>query len=224
MNDENFAYVFSVIGKPVSLSRITDKELQAVSGLLPAAMTAFMKEFGRCQFLDGMLSVVHPGDLQSLLDLLFEGDKDLGGKKTLPFAYSIFGTVYFWNDQLGLGDVNLVTGHVTCDEIVNPNPDRTYLENTVYVPFMLEKESHDLFDDANKPLFKRALKKLGRAGFLECYGFVPGLALGGKAILGNLQRRSAPEHFATLAQATEFTIVRSDDFGQLSAVRKVGWQ
>lgn len=222
MTDENFEYIFSEIGKPVPFSNITDSELSAVSGALPAAMTAFMKEFGRCQFLDGMLSVVHPGDLQSLLDLIFERDKDLGAKKTVPFAYSVFGTVYFWNAEHGLGDVNLVTGQVTCEEIVNPNPDRTHLENTIYVPFMLEKESHDLFDDSDKPLFKRALKKLGKIDFLECYGFVPALAFGGEAVLENLKRLSAPEHFAILAQATEFSLMKSDDSGQVQPVRKVG--
>jgi hypothetical protein len=222
MTDENFEYIFSEIGKPASVSTITDSELSEMSGSLPAAMTAFMKEFGRCQFLDGMLSVVHPGDLQSLMDLVFERDKDLGGKKTVPFAYSVFGTIYFWNAEHGLGDVNLVTGQVTCEEIVNPNPDRAHLENTIYIPFMLEKESHDLFDDSDKPLFKRAFKKLGKIGFLECYGFVPALAFGGEAILENLKRLSAPEHFAILAQATEFTLMRSDDSGGLSEVRKVG--
>jgi hypothetical protein len=222
MTDENFEYIFSEIGKPVTVGNITDSELSAVSGVLPTPMTAFMKEFGRCQFLDGMLSVVHPSDLQSLLDLVFERDKDLGGKKTAPFAYSVFGTVYFWNAEHGLGDVSLATGQVTCEEIVNPNPDRTHLENTIYVPFMLEKESHDLFDDSDKPLFKRALKKLGKIDFLECYGFVPALAFGGEAILENLKRLSAPEHFAILAQATEFTLMKSDDSGQVEPVRKVG--
>jgi hypothetical protein len=169
-----------------------------------------------------MFSVIHPDDLQPLTELIFERDKDLGDKKTRPFAYSVFGTVYFWHAEFGLGDVNLVTGQVTCEEIVSPNADRSNLENTVYVPFMLEKEAHDLLDDFDKPLFKRAIKLLGRVDFLECYGFVPALAFGGEAVLKNLKRMSAPEHFAILAQATEFTLMKSDDSGQLSAFRKVG--
>jgi hypothetical protein len=222
MTDENFEFIFSQIGTPRVVQRISGEEVRSAEKSLPKPMVDFLSNFGRCQFLDGLLNVIHPADLQSVLDLVFEDDRDLGGENAYSFAYSAFGTIYFWHPRLGLGDVNLVSGQVTCDEIVNPNPDRSNLENTIYVPFLLERDSHDLFDVSDKPLFKRALRTLGPLGLLECYGLVPALAFGGESVLENLKRISAREHFAILAQATGFTLVSSDEFGQLSEVRRIG--
>ena len=217
MTDENFEFIFSQIGGPKIVQRMSDEEVRIAEESLPKPMVDFLGNFGRCQFMDGLLNVIHPADLQSVLDLVFKDDRDLGGENACSFA-----TIYFWHPRFGLGDVNLVSGQVTCDEIVNPNPDRSNLENTIYVPFLLEQDSHDLYDVSDKPLFKRALRTLGPLGLLECYGLVPALAFGGESVLENLKRISAREHFAILAQATEFTLTKSDEFGQLSEVRRIG--
>ena len=58
----------------------------------------------------------------------------------------------------------------------------------------------DVADPKNKPLYKRAVKKLGPLQPGEIYGFVPALAFGGTPGLENLHRLSALEHFSILAQ------------------------
>ncbi|RXE86551.1 glutamyl-tRNA amidotransferase [Pseudoalteromonas sp. A757] len=61
----------------------------------------------------------------------------------------------------------------------------------------------DLKDHNEKPLFERAVEKLGPLENGEIYGFVPALALGGEPKLENLQKVKATEHLAFLADLGE---------------------
>ncbi|ATD09359.1 hypothetical protein PPIS_b0142 [Pseudoalteromonas piscicida] len=68
---------------------------------------------------------------------------------------------------------------------------------------VLSKESLDLDDINDLPLFERAVEKLGLLENGEIYGFVPALALGGEPKLENLQKVKATEHLAFLADLGE---------------------
>ena len=67
----------------------------------------------------------------------------------------------------------------------------------------------DLSDEGRKPLFARALKKLGPLAHDEVYGFEPALALGGKATLANLRTVKIIEHLEILAQLAPPRIVEN---------------
>lgn len=73
----------------------------------------------------------------------------------------------------------------------------------VFVP---EPEFFDAFDENEKRLFSRAVKKLGRPGPGEAFGFAPAIALGGSAVLPNLRIVPALEHFLILAQLQQFSL------------------
>ena len=72
----------------------------------------------------------------------------------------------------------------------------------------ISRKSFDTNDENEKPLFERALAKLGPLDHDTMYGFVPALALGGKAMLDNLQKLDAHVHLNIIAQVTERQIMR----------------
>jgi hypothetical protein len=72
----------------------------------------------------------------------------------------------------------------------------------------MDKKQLEQKDHHDKPLFERALKKLGPLAADEMYGFEPTLALGGKADLKNLHKVKAVEHLVILAQLGERQIMR----------------
>jgi len=94
--------------------------------------------------------------------------------------------------------------------------------DAVSVPFWLSDQALDFEDDAGKPLFKRAARKLGSLEIGECYGFVPALALGGIADIARLKRQKAPEHFAIVAQTMEYNLIDVQGYGQSVVVRSIG--
>lgn len=61
-------------------------------------------------------------------------------------------------------------------------------------------EAYDLYDDADKPLFARAKRKLGPLEPDELYALNLASALGGVVALDNLRRVKAREQLALLAQ------------------------
>jgi hypothetical protein len=68
----------------------------------------------------------------------------------------------------------------------------------------------DFEDESEKPLFKRAVKKLGIVGPDEIYAFEPALALGGSARLTSLMKVKLEEHLHFLAELGETQVIHID--------------
>jgi hypothetical protein len=59
---------------------------------------------------------------------------------------------------------------------------------------------YDRSDASKKPLFRRALAKLGPLRADEMYGFEPAIALGGAPVLENIRKVRLGEHLTQLRQ------------------------
>jgi hypothetical protein len=223
MTEEDFAYYFEQHGWPENAEPVPAQDIAVLSVDMPPLYGVLLKKYGTFTLRRGMLHVVRTDRFASLAEMLFQGDHDFGDGKAKVFCYSVFGSIYFWHPVHGLGFADLVKGEVTCLDLTSSDSGPAeFFFGPFGVPFSMENESYDLFDDQDKLLFKRALKKLGPPGSMECYGFVPALAFGGEARLKSLKKLSAPEHFAILAQSIDFTLFHTDDFGALVPVRKIG--
>lgn len=224
MINDNYEFYFEEYGSPEKLETVAPAAVTALAANMPPQYGQLLEQYGEFSQRGHMFKLVRTDRLRSLGELIFEGDQDFGDGNLNIFCFSIFGSLYFWHTEHGLGFVDLVTGAVRCFNLTNPDkaPASEHFFASFDIPFSMENESFDVFDDADKPLFKRAFKKLGAPELMECYGFVPALAFGGEAKLQNLQKLSAPEHFAILAQATEFTLTKSDNYGEVTEVRVIG--
>jgi hypothetical protein len=71
------------------------------------------------------------------------------------------------------------------------------------------RSSYDLKGVDGKPLFERALARLGALDHDTLYGFVPALALalGGEARLDRLQKLDADVHLDILSQVTAVQVM-----------------
>ena len=69
------------------------------------------------------------------------------------------------------------------------------------------RDTYDVIDSDDQPLFERALAKLGPLDHDTMYGFVPALALGGEPSLDRLQKLEAHIHLSILSQVTELRIM-----------------
>ncbi len=124
-------------------------------------------------------------------------------------ARSAFGEFILWGEKTGQS-LKIVTSYGTIypafdeDEFRKRGADRS-----VQLFFAAtSKESYDLTDMKDAPLFERALEKLEPLDHDTMYGFVPALALGGVPNLKNLQKLDAHVHLDILSQVTERQIMR----------------
>lgn len=126
--------------------------------------------------------------------------------------------IHCWHQDYGFTVIDILYGTVICRHLTtnikrDQNRDRAFI-----VPFGAEA---DAYDKNGKPLFKRAISKLGRLEIGECYGFFPALALGGSPELENLKRVRAPEHFTIIAQTLEFNLIDVRGPGDQVVVRPI---
>lgn len=73
-----------------------------------------------------------------------------------------------------------------------------------------KQKSSDFYDWKDKPLFKRALRKLGPLQSDEMYGFEPALTIGGTPNLEHLVKVKMVEHLVFLSQLGEVELVDID--------------
>jgi hypothetical protein len=223
MNDD-IDYMIEVLGQPKSVEPAPETGVRELTGTVSENYILLLQKFGRCNWADGRLQLIAPPDLQPVVDLVLGEDQNLGGDgNAFAFAYTPFGQLHFWHKTYGAGEIDLVRGQVYCQDLTDPDDTPAVVPFAAMdVPFSMPPEDIDYFDQAGKPLFSKARKKLGEIGFLECYAFVPALAFGGEASVDNLKKNPAPEHFAILAQASEFTLMRITENFSYEEVRPIG--
>lgn len=194
LNDEGFAPAFEY--RPV-----TEATFNKYQGKLPNKLLEYWRAFGFCGYGEGLFWIVNPGDYEDVVEAWLEDTPLAGSDNYHVIARSAFGELFLWGEK----------GGRTLDILPNygmlfptlPDGDGLF---DLEIQIFFSGRSKDVldFEDINdKPLFKRALKKLGRLEPDELYGFEPALALGGLEKLENLVKVKAVEHLLILAQLGE---------------------
>ncbi|NWF07192.1 DUF1851 domain-containing protein [Pseudomonas salomonii] len=200
----------------------TQEELSQLPPTLPSSLLDLYKSNGRFTLQDGRLQTCHPIDFKGLFSIIFGNDKIFNKDNCHAFAYSAFGTIYFYHDIYGCGEIDLINGYLHNTNLTSPTKTTSNLENTIYLPFALDRESLDFFDIEDAPLFSRAKRKLGLLEVGECYGFFPALSMAGLAHIDNLKRVKAIEHLSIISQTQEMYLIDSTGYGVSNIIRKIG--
>ena len=203
--DEDFEFFLEKFGPTIDRVDPSDEQIARYRNRLPDQLLDYWKEFGWCGYADGLYWTVNPEDYIPARDAWLDGSEYAEVDRYHVIARTAFGDLFLWGEQTG-----------PCLEIVPIHgwyvPSDVHLQdmlngkaNTVVRHFfsMTKKQFINLHDINEKPLFDRALKKLGPVSRDEMYGFVPATALGGPAKLDRLQKLSIIEHLVFLAQVSE---------------------
>jgi hypothetical protein len=190
-------------------------------GKLPVFMIELWKQYGFGAWSNGLFQICNPHDFDGLLSQIFHADQDFSHKDCHVFACTAFGVLHIWSERHGLVTVDCLNAIVDCPNLTRTDGKRFEDDIVISGDIMVRKESMDVYDDADKPLFARARKRLGDLEPGECYGFFPALAMGGAPKLENLKRTPALPHFVFLAQLQQFTLM--DYLSRpIRAVRQIG--
>jgi hypothetical protein len=200
--DESFAYFLSTCGPPLARREVDPSYAAGYAGKLPDRLREYWVEHGFTGYADGRFWTVDPADYAGVLRTWLASSPFHGVDDYHVIARTAFGSLFVWGTQSGVSlEINAAHG------IVFPNPAAaTYVregrpEIAVEAFFVsMGAGRTDFADDAGKPLFARARKKLGVLAAGEMYGFVPALALGGTASVATLEKVAIIEHLDILAQ------------------------
>jgi hypothetical protein len=189
-----------------------DKEtLDRYRGKLPDRLLGYWEAFGFCGYGDGLFWTVNPADYEEILELWLKDTPLWGRENYYVIARTAFGRLYIWGDKSGWTskltphEHSILPRDIPSDPISEEEKERFI---GIFISGM-NKNNSDSYDKDEKPLFKKALKKLGQLEADEMYAFVPALALGGLADLKFLQKVKLQEQLSILAQLEEPTIMKT---------------
>lgn len=204
--DEAFTIFLEEFGSPVERREVPDSSIQRYRGVLPDQLLEYWREHGWCGYGDGIFWMVNPQEYDGVVASWLEGTEFETTDNYHVIARSAFGDLYLWGEATGAS--------LKITSILS----RYSVHRSMYVgdkmdkgvqAFMVSKRigTNDYGD-----LFKPALKKLGRLGPDEMYGFIPAFMLGGPDDLKHLEKVKIVEHLIFLSQIAE---LKPFDFPEL---------
>ncbi len=133
--------------------------------------------------LNGYLKVINPEEYQELLNETY-----FRGKVSVPIFVTAFGDIVTLEEDQYIGLVKYKNGSFV---MLAKNMKR-FMQN-LEDEYFLEKYFQI-------PQYEEAVKKLGRLGQEECFGYVPLLGMGGSEKVDNLKKVKLREHIELIAQ------------------------
>jgi len=195
----------------IECQSVDTSNLQHYRAKLPDQLLKYWQEYGFCGYGEGLFWTVNPADYENLLEMWL-GDTPLWETENFyVIARTAFGELYV----LGEDSLNttIIDPHYSTILPGNPaNKDRTIEQKNRKIGLFFQlkrKKSTEYHDQNDKPLFKRALKKLGPLKHDEMYTFVPALATGGIADIEHVQIVTIQEQLALLADLDTPVMLKS---------------
>lgn len=201
MRDEFFQQFIETFGEASTRETVPDSTIEKYRSKLPDALLRYWQEEGWGSYAQGLFWIVDPDNHKDSLDRWLAGTELADIDNYHVIARDAFGSLYAWGERYHRGFTvsSLAGGIVALKNQLqkpNPNPDRS-----LGIFFGVSTPDQFDFDDRDgKPLFQRALKKLGAVSQSEMYAFVPALRIGGKADLEHLAKVDMDVHLAILNQ------------------------
>lgn len=210
--DENILYAIRNFTPVRRIGKISSSDLEEARSRVPNSILALVENEGLLGFHDDLFRMCDPRIMAEVLALVFKSDSEFRHGHCCCIGYTAFGDLYLWSNELLITRVSLAEGFVFCTKLTNPDwPDPASIESFA-ATIIPEREFADFEDVNGEPMYDRCKDFHGRLEMDECYGFFPALSISGIAGPGrsieNIKRVKALEHFAILAQLTDFHLAK----------------
>ncbi|QNX86293.1 GAD-like domain-containing protein [Acinetobacter seifertii] len=200
MMDENFEIFYhdEGFGPPIFVEPVSEETLKKYQGKLPNQLLEYWKVYGFSGWGNGLFWLVNPEDYQDVLDAWLEHIELPPHEEYFVIARTAFGDLSVWGTIHG----RCFTISATTSQIFPKMEKMEQGEEDLLIKIFFsskDKDSLDINDYKNKPLFDRAVKKYGELSKNEMFGFEPALILGGEAKLENFRKLPIISHLQFLA-------------------------
>lgn len=201
MRDEDFDYFISKFGEATHRVVVPENSIRQWRGKLPDQLLTYWREEGWCGYADGLFWIVDPEDYQDLVDFWLEDTFFTDIDTYHAIARTAFGELFLFGEKTGRSaTLSCFANFITSLKNERKSKPSERLNSEIRSFFLMEPQECDLKDEKQKPLFERALKKLGPLTSNEVYGFEPALVAGGAMRLENLAKLDLHAHLTILRQ------------------------
>ena len=189
---EYFRAIFKKrLGSPDRYIAVDEKNINKYQGILPDELLVYWKEYGFSSFQDGLFWLINPDEYTELVKEYLEGTLFEDRTNLYAIARNAFGELYLWESKKGgTLDIKSFTNMIFLSADTDRNEFTKEEENFEMIGFLGTKNPKylDEKDGSGKPLFERALKKLGKLEPDEMYGYKLSHFLGGKESITNVTK------------------------------------
>jgi hypothetical protein len=205
---DNF-FNYARFGPSIESIATPQTKVDKFRGKLPDKLLEYWQNQGWCGYADGLFWTVDPDEWEGELEDWIGDTPFMEQDAYYVIGRSAFGELFLWGERTGQS-LKVLTPFGMIFPKFN---DKQYQKDGANFALQLffcgcTRESMDMQDQQEKPLFERALAKLGPVSADTLYGFVPALGLGGEPKLENLQIVDAHVHLNIIAQMTDRQIMR----------------
>jgi hypothetical protein len=200
--NQHFVAFLEIFSPQVDRTTPSPDQLEKMKQDLPLALIDFWATSGWSGYAEGILWSTDPAEFAPVLEAWLDGTPLSKQDHYSVVARSAFGKLFLWGKKSGMSVViNPHMGSITVIEN-KFSPERSDAHISAFF-LSKDKEYFDFEDVKDKPLFARALKKLGPLKSDEMYGFAPACGLGGTPKLESLIKEKIVPHLVFLAQIAE---------------------
>lgn len=202
MRDEIFQMFVERFGEATHREVVPQASVEKYRGRLPDQLLTYWEVEGWCAYDDGLIWTVNPADYEDLIDEWLEGSPLEEIDAYHVIARSAMGDLYVCGE---IGGQNMT---VSCflhsiSVIANELRPKSIEDRNLSIQAFFavrEQADCDIEDENGKPLFKRALKKLGSLSPNQMYGFEPAVIVGGRIRLESLRIVDLDVHLSILRE------------------------
>lgn len=203
---ENFLG-FEGFGPPINRRDVPVEKIEKFLGKLPDKLLEYWQVYGWCGYAKGLFWTVDPDEWGDTLEDWIAETPFMDKDAYYVIGRSAFGELALWGTNTGQS-LTIITPYGRVYPSFSPDFKEDGPDLSLQLFFSSNsRSSYEFTDTEDKPLFERALAKLGPLDHDTMYGFVPALALGGQPKLERLQRLDAHVHLNILSQVTELQIM-----------------
>jgi hypothetical protein len=212
MRDEDFEVFIEEFGEATQRVEIAETAIEKWRGKLSNQLLSYWKEEGWCAYANGIFWTVDPDEYEDLIDEWLENTKLEQLDSFHVIARSAFGDLYVCGEKTGRS----VTVACPLNKIsALPKWLKAKSEDDLDLSIRSffsssDKSRFNLKDEGGKPLFDRAVERLGKLASDEMYGFEPALVLGERMRLENLFKVKTDAHLTILRQLAAPTLPLTD--------------
>lgn len=201
MRDESFSVFVEDFGEMTDRVPVTAAEAERWRGKLPDQLLSWWQSEGRGGYRQGLFWLVDPALFQDLVDEWLEGSPLEGVDAFHAIARTAFGDLFLCGEQTGCSaTVSVPLNALFSRQDRLRKKSARELDISIRAFLGLSPGDCDLKDGAGRPLFERALARLGPLAADEVYGFEPPLVAGGAARLDRLSKLKLDQHLTVLRQ------------------------
>jgi len=200
--DKELGWFLERFNRPTHFVSAPEDAALRFKGKLPDALLAYWKELGFSGFLDGLFWLTNPDDYEGALEEWIGDTSIMEEDSYYVIGRTAFGDLFLWGERNGYKYVVSPCLGWILQKDGSRDKIATYGADAAMKSFfaIMNRGRCDMDGSDKKPLFDRALAKLGPLQADEVFAFEPSLIAGGKAQVESIAKRNIHVHLSLLAQ------------------------